>query len=110
MKKGISLIVLVITILIMIILAGAIIITLSNQNIIGKATWSTFLSDRSNLQDQVTLKYAESMSEGSTPDYTTINMGKFTLDGNAVIYEGEAISGEPTNHDDWPDWYRQSQK
>lgn len=37
MKKGISLIVLVITIIVMIIIAGAIIISLSNSNVIDKA-------------------------------------------------------------------------
>ncbi len=37
-KKGISLIVLVITIIVMIILAGAIILALNGSDIIGKAT------------------------------------------------------------------------
>lgn len=108
MKKGISLIVLVITILVMIILAGAIIITLSNQNIIGKATWSTFLTDRSNIQDQVTLKYAEAMSNGNTPDYSTMDLGDFILQGNTVVYTGDAVSGAPDNSADFPDWYQPS--
>lgn len=50
MKKGISLIVLVITIIVMIIIAGAIILALNSSNVTNKASWSKISSDRANLQ------------------------------------------------------------
>ncbi|MCX8073984.1 MAG: hypothetical protein N2749_00145 [Clostridia bacterium] len=68
-KKGISLIVLVITIIVIIILAGAVILSLSNNNPIGQANFSTFLSDRSNIQDAITLdvlkQFADAQPAGS---------------------------------------------
>ena len=49
-RQGISLIVLVITIIIMIILAGAIILALNNSGIIGRATEATDKSDKATLK------------------------------------------------------------
>ncbi len=53
-KKGISLIVLVITIIVIIILAGAVILSLSGNNPINSANKATLLSDRANVQSEVT--------------------------------------------------------
>lgn len=61
MKKGISLIVLVITIIVMIIIAGAIIISLNSTNLIQKADDAVITSDAANLKSELTLKYAEVM-------------------------------------------------
>ncbi len=58
-KKGISLIVLVITIIIMIILAGAIILTLNNSGIIGRAEEATDKSDTSTLKEAANVAYSE---------------------------------------------------
>ncbi len=58
-KKGISLIVLVITIIIMIILAGAIILTLNNSGIIGRATEATDKSDKATLKEAANVAYSE---------------------------------------------------
>jgi len=52
MKKGISLIVLVITIIVMIIIAGAIILALNSSNVTGKASWAQISADRANLQSE----------------------------------------------------------
>ncbi len=52
-KKGVSLIVLIITIIVMTILAGAVIISLSNAGIIGKASDAVVASDIANIQTQV---------------------------------------------------------
>ena len=62
-KKGISLIVLVITVIIMIILASAIIITLSNANIMNKAEEAVLKTDVKNLQQELALKLAEKKME-----------------------------------------------
>ncbi len=57
MKKGISLIVLVITIIVMIIIAGAIIISLNSTNIIEKANTAVDASNASELYSLVALTY-----------------------------------------------------
>ena len=53
-NKGISLIVLVITIIVMIILAGSIIITLSNSGVINKANEAVDLSNEKQMQEYLT--------------------------------------------------------
>ena len=66
MKKGISLIVLVITIIVMIIIAGAIILSLNASNVTARANLATLLSDRANYQAAYAVKYAENTnSDGS---------------------------------------------
>ncbi len=56
MKKGISLIVLVITIIVIIILAGAIILNLTNNNPIDTANKSVFQNDVKSFQEELTLR------------------------------------------------------
>lgn len=68
MKKGISLIVLVITIIVLAILAGAIIISLSNQNIIAQASDATAAADLANAKNAVTLEYAAAVARGTVKD------------------------------------------
>ena len=58
MKKGISLIVLVITIIIMIILAGAVILSLNSSNVVAKANYAAVASDRANYQAEAATEYA----------------------------------------------------
>ncbi len=58
MKKGISLIVLVITIIVIIILAGAVILSLADSNPIATANKATCLSDIANFRSAVALDYA----------------------------------------------------
>lgn len=65
MKKGISLIVLVITILVLAILAGAIIISLSNTNIIKQASEATAKADLANAKYAVALEYAAAVAKGT---------------------------------------------
>ena len=59
MKKGISLIVLVITIIVMIILAASVVITLSNTGIIDRANQAVQLTDERQVQDLAGLVWAE---------------------------------------------------
>jgi Tfp pilus assembly protein PilE len=59
-KQGISLIVLVITIIVMIILAASVVITLSNSGIIGKANEAVIQMDLKNIQQEAeTVKLLE---------------------------------------------------
>jgi flagellar basal body-associated protein FliL len=57
-KKGISLIVLVITIIVMIILATAIILSLNSSNISGKATEAKLSSDLANKKEASAFAFA----------------------------------------------------
>ncbi len=59
MKKGISLIVLVITIIVMIILAASVVITLSNTGIINKASQAVDLTNEKQVEHIATLIWAE---------------------------------------------------
>ena len=68
MKKGISLIVLVITIIVMIIIAGAIIISLNGTNVVDRANEAVTKSDVANLKSALTLEYAEMMAVNYDPD------------------------------------------
>ena len=58
-KKGISLIVLIITIIIMIILAGAIILTLNNSGVIDRAEEAKEASDMATLKEAANIAYGE---------------------------------------------------
>ncbi len=71
MKKGISLIVLVITIIVMIIIAGAIIISLNSSNVITQANKAVNASDVANLRSALTLDYADIMAANNTKDAGT---------------------------------------
>ncbi len=57
MKKGISLIVLVITIIVMIIIAGAIIISLNSTNVLNQANTAVDASNEAELKAAVALEY-----------------------------------------------------
>ncbi len=63
-KKGISLIVLVITIIVMIILAATVIISLTNTNIINRADQAVQLTNARQVQDLVALVWADAYSAG----------------------------------------------
>ena len=58
-KKGISLIVLVITIIVMIILAASVVITLSNTGVINRASQAVDLTNESAVQDLAALTWAD---------------------------------------------------
>ncbi len=62
-KKGMSLIVLVITIIIMIILASAIILSLNDTNIIGRAEEARTLSDNTNKRQAANIALGEYLLE-----------------------------------------------
>ncbi len=70
MKKGISLIVLVITIIVMIIIAGAIIISLNSSNVIDQSNKAVKDSDEANARSVLALKYAEILAAHYAADPT----------------------------------------
>ena len=62
-KKGISLFVLVITIIVIIILAGAVILSINKNNPVNAANQATFLNDRSELTSAMSLQIANDYSK-----------------------------------------------
>ena len=70
MKKGISLIVLVITIIVMIIIAGAIIISLNSSNVIEQSNDAVEASNAANARSLLSMKYAEILAEHYAADPT----------------------------------------
>ncbi len=81
-KRGISLIALVITIIVMIILAAAIILSLSNSGIIGKANKAKTDSDTANLKEYVNALKAEYelMSDVEKEDKTFVQFANLKLE------------------------------
>jgi len=65
-KQAISLIVLVITIIVMIILAGTIILTLDNTGVIEKAEEAVEKTSLAEVQNLASLKWAEAYMNGKT--------------------------------------------
>lgn len=114
MKKGISLIVLVITIIVMIIIAGAIILSLNSSNVTEKANYAKVASDRANLQAELATYYAEYMGENYATDpdgsefdateYMELPTG-FEVDStnNLKIVYTQTLADLP---DVTPDWYK----
>lgn len=102
MKKGISLIVLVITIIVMIIIAGAIILSLNSSNVTGKANWAQVSADRANLQSEFATILADVVAnEDLEEDYVgvTIDDLKDSDDTKDTPYEAWVKKVTLTNGD-----------
>jgi len=102
-KSGISLIVLVITIIVMIILASAIILSLRSSGIIGRANEAKTKSDIANAKEVVSLAYAEweldnANLKGTYSDFSAYATAKlaeagFDTDNMYVTEDGELYTG-----------------
>ena len=90
-KQGISLIVLVITIIVMIILAGSIILTLNNSGIINRANEAVDTSNLATIKTEVELKQAEYILENNKQDLETWLNEQVNYKGYYIkVYEGGA--------------------
>ena len=87
--KGISLIVLVITIIVMIIIAGAIIISLTNGNVIAKAKEAKFKSDMQELTSKVQSMYLEEYTAAMGQYYKGSMNGNISSFGVSAAYDSE---------------------
>jgi len=99
-KRGISLIVLVITIIVMIILASAIILSLRSSGIIGRANEAKTKSDIANAKEVIALAYAEWELDqanigGTFSEYamTKLQEAGFDTEDMYVTDDGELITG-----------------
>ncbi len=89
-KKGISLIVLIITIIVMIILATAIILSLNGSGIIGKAKEAKTESDEASIKEAASLAYAEydlAVKTGETVEGTADEYVKERLKEEGILEE-----------------------
>ena len=91
-RKGISLIVLIITIIVMIILATSIILVLSSSGIISNAQKSAFQSDIKTMEEELNVylstKYLET---NGTYQKDSLNASKDTLEESGEVVEGKNI-------------------
>lgn len=109
-NKGISLIVLVVTIIVMIIIAGAIIITLTQSNIISQAEEATFKTQVRAIQDALSLKKANMLADNvgnietynislndlglSDEDFNKFNP-KLTIDNRGdLLYKKDGVTAQ----------------
>lgn len=92
-KEGVSLIVLVITIIVMLVLAGAVILALSNSGIIGKVSLAKVEMDLSALRDEVNVKRGERELKGQdikgTYKLSEWGITNSTYEDRVIITAGE---------------------
>ena len=88
-RKGISLIVLVITILVMLILSGVVIVSLSKNNPVEKAKEATFKTDMQTFLDDLSLFFVNKISEDSTFDKTSL-----IADSKTCVYNTQKVGNE----------------
>ena len=76
MKKGISLVALVITIIVLIILTAAVILTATNSNIFGKSEEAVFKSDVTAFNEELTKSILEEQLQNNTFKPSDVNATK----------------------------------
>ena len=93
-KKGISLIVLVITIIVMVVLASAVVVTLSNSGIIDRATDATETSDLKQVEQLANLAWSEAYLDKAKTDAEFEEMVLDSLDKNGVNTDDYIIEAD----------------
>ncbi|MEG0522242.1 MAG: hypothetical protein RR594_07300 [Clostridia bacterium] len=114
-KKGMSLIVLVITILVMIILAGVVVVSLSKNNPIEKAGEALFKTDIASFKDELNLSIVTNLSNTSNMQKADINasgkdmlkyipsMGDKYIDKLEIVDSELVFIGEKESEKEWAD-------
>ncbi len=112
-QRGISLIVLVITIIVMITLAGVIMLSLNESGIIGKTEKAVFMNDLKAMETELSLYLSNQLLKDTNFDKNTLNkVGNEVLDifpnmsknyiGKVEIYNGKLIfSNGKNNENEW---------
>ena len=93
-KKGISLIVLVITIIVMIVLASAVVVTLSNSKIIDRATDATETSNLKQVEQLANLAWSEAYLDKAKTDAEFEGKVLDALDKNGVNTDDYIIEAD----------------
>lgn len=94
MKKGMSLIVLVITILVMIILAGVVVVGLSNNNPIESAQTAKVLTELSSAQSQLSLYASNKVKDTALSSDSVTNPKLGTAAGSGAYALAELTGAE----------------
>ncbi len=96
-KRGISLLVLIITIIVMIILASAVILSITSNNPISKANETKVKTDLTALKDEYNNFYSSALFDNvsNTKGYYTDKMN-ITKEGN-IIYKGKVVNEGENN-------------
>ena len=94
-KKGISLIVLVITIIVIIILAGAVILNLTQNNPINSAKVAKIVQERESLESSISL-YLSRVIASTSGDYTVAQI----LEGKAIKRPANSETSTPATYYD----------
>jgi len=109
-KKGISLVVLIITIIVMIILAGTVVLTLNNTGIVKKAQEAVDQTNLNEVQSLASIKWAEAFLEGKTKrnDLETAVLSGLVKEGiDITLYrisvtdEGVQVALRPQSTGNW---------
>ncbi len=90
-KNGISLIVLVITIIVMIILAGAVIISLSNSNVVSKAKEARDMQDFNQIRESIEMEQANAIFPGATFNTANVTIPSKYASNISITAEGTPI-------------------
>lgn len=98
-KRGITLIALVITIIVLLILAGVSIAMLTGENgILTKASEASIENTHATVKDAISLAYSEYQIQINSTETTTnfwdFLVGKIYIDGTTGIVDTEALTGE----------------
>ena len=93
-KKGISLIVLVITIIVMVVLASAVVVTLTNSGIIDRATDATETSNLKQVEQLANLAWSEAYLDKAKTDAEFEGKVLDTLDKNGVNTDDYIIEAD----------------
>ena len=91
-KQGISLIVLVITIIVMIILASSVMVTLSNTGIITKANQAVTVSDIKQVEQLASIAWAEAYAEGKRSEQDLKDAVEQALTKNKIDEDKFAVN------------------
>ena len=95
-KKGISLIVLIVTIIVMIIIAGAVIISLTETNIIDQAETAVEKHNKAEIKSAANMAYAEWLLKKNTNDTNLPQVQKYIAD--SLVKQNVLKAGELNNY------------
>lgn len=93
MKKGLSLIMLIITIVIILILSSMVILNLNNGNLVSRASEVQFKNDLRTYQNEIAM-YISSKKVKAELDGNVYYTVKLNADSSSLVYDGQASNGE----------------
>jgi type II secretory pathway pseudopilin PulG len=93
MKKGLSLIMLIITIVIVLILSSMVILNLNNGNLVSRASEVQFKNDLRTYQNEISM-YISSKKVKAEIEGNVYYSVKLNADSSTIVYDGNTIPNE----------------